>query len=193
MKINSVCTSISTAILAALLLCSPALAADQASDWKVGAGYQAMWAGEFLNGISARAWYQDRFGIEGNFFYGGVDFEVSSDWDDMREEADLYVGEIKLMYAPIVREYSKFYIGAQGSIGQFELDGDLIDYKDEIYGFGVFIGSEFHFQEIPELGFNFDVGYKHYFYEDKPYGSSGPEVDIELKGVGATFGIHYYF
>ena len=164
MKINSVCTSISTAILAALLLCSPALAADQASDWKVGAGYQAMWAGEFLNGISARAWYQDRF-----------------------------VGEIKLMYAPIVREYSKFYIGAQGSIGQFELDGDLIDYKDEIYGFGVFIGSEFHFQEIPELGFNFDVGYKHYFYEDKPYGSSGPEVDIELKGVGATFGIHYYF
>lgn len=192
MKLKNKLTFIAGTVMAALLFCSPAMAADQQSDWKVGVGYQGMWAGEFLNGISGRAWYQDRFGIEGNFFYGGVDFRVS-DGASFKQEADLYVGEIKLMYAPIIREYSKFYAGLQGSIGSFDLDGDLINYKDEIYGFGVFIGSEFHFQEFPELGFNFDVGYKHYFYEDRPFGSGGPKIDLELKGIGATFGIHYYF
>lgn len=192
MKLKNVLAFVSIVMMASLILCGSAMASEQSSAWKVGVGYQGMWAGEFLNGVSARAWYQDRYGIEGNFFYGGVDFEVS-DGVSMHEEADLYVGEIKLMYAPIIREYSKFYGGIQGSIGCFDLNGDLIDYKDEIFGFGVFIGSEFHFQEFPELGFNFDVGYKHYFYDDNPYGSDGPEVDIELKGVGATFGIHYYF
>jgi opacity protein-like surface antigen len=168
---------------------SSAIAADtpQNRDWEIGAGYQGMWMGGFLNGISARSWVKQRFGIEGNFFYGGIDADIDYLGS---EDADLYVGEIKLMYAPIVRQYSKFYGGIVGSAGWVDLSGDLVDYKDEIYGLGAFIGSEFRFAEFPELGFNFDVGYRHYFYDDT---IDGRDIDLDIKGINATFGIHYYF
>lgn len=194
MKLKARISLLVTAVAAVLLLSGNVMAASHgghASDWKVGVGYQGMWAGEFLNGVSARAWYQDRFGMEGNFFYGGVDARVGG---NKIADADLYVGEIKLMYAPVVREYSKFYAGIQGSVGSFEIKSDIFErggkYSDEIWGVGVFIGSEFHFQEFPELGFNFDVGYRHYMYDDRIYGE---RLKVDLKGIGATFGIHYYF
>lgn len=177
-----------TVMFSGLLFMGSAMAADQPQkrDWEIGAGYQGMWMGSFLNGISARSWIKGQYGIEGNFFYGGIDAEIAS----MNQDADLYVGEIKLMYAPIVRDYSKFYGGIVASYGSFDLKGDMYDYRDDIYGLGLVFGSEFRFQEIPELGFNFDVGYRHYFFDDKIYGD---DIDLDIKGINATFGIHYYF
>jgi hypothetical protein len=181
--------AVMTTLALSLLFCSSALAEMDFSNVKVGVGYQGMFAGDFLHGVSARAWPTDRFAVEGNFFYGGIDVEVDTPYDDYGEDADLYAGEIKLFYAPIVRQYCKFYGGLQGSIGEIDLDGE-IDYNDEIYGLGIFVGSEFHFQEIPELGFNFDVGYKHYFYDDE---IDDTDIDLEIKGIGVTFGTHFYF
>jgi hypothetical protein len=152
---------------------------------KVGVGYQGMVVGSFLNGISVRGWIGDRIGLEASGFYGKADVKVE---DHEMLEADLWTIEAKAMYAIIVRSYSKFYAGAKVGYGQIDASyygHELIDNK----GFwtpGVFIGAEWSFPQLPEVGFNFDVGYSGIIYDND-------DVDIKLHGVNATFGVHYYF
>lgn len=196
MKCKRILSFLVALIVAGILSGGSVTAAEHSEsnlDWKLGVGYQGMWVGGFLNGLSARAWIEDRFGVEGNFFYGGVDYRVrggNNNGIDGKLDAELYIFELKLMYSPIVRDYSRFYGGIKGSIGYVDLDIYDTDYSDNIYGLGLFVGSEWHFQEFPELGFNFDVGYDYYTYDDR---IDGVRVDLDLKGIGATFGIHYYF
>jgi hypothetical protein len=202
--------------LIAVLLISGMLPAGSAAaeetsksglDWKAGLGYQGMWVGGFLNGISARAWIEEKYGVEANYFYGDIEtrtFEadkVGTGYNTYSEksDADLYVFELKAMYAPVVREYSRFYVGAVASRGSFDLKNTGYygrDFDDKIWGYGVFIGSEWHFQEFPEIGFNFDVGYKAYRYDDRytdPDDGDYFKMDLDLEGIDATIGIHYYF
>jgi len=176
-------------------------------DWKAGLGYQGMWVGGFLNGISARAWIEEKYGVEANYFYGDIEtrtFSAEQTFSGYTEssgksDADLYVFELKAMYAPVVREYSRFYVGAVVSRGSFDLKNTGYfgrDFDDKIWGYGLFIGSEWHFQEFPEIGFNFDVGYKAYRYDDRytdPDDGDYFKMDLDLEGIDATIGIHYYF
>jgi hypothetical protein len=150
---------------------------------KVGVGYQGMVVGSFLNGISVRGWIGDRIGLEASGYYGSADIQPGSD----EVKADLWTIEAKAMYAVVVRNYSKFYVG--GKIGYGQIDASEDNNKFDNKGFwtpGVFVGAEWSFPQLPEVGFNFDVGYSGILYDND-------DVKINLNGINATFGIHYYF
>jgi len=170
-------------------LAAPALAEDNYLSNKVGVGYQGMMADDYLNGISVRGWINDNIGLEGSLFYGGMGIEADS---FEVADADLMLFEAKAMYAFIVKSNSRFYAGAKFGYGMINLDAyeeTLLD--DSLWSLGTFIGAEWNWSEIPELGFNFDVGYNYINYEEDFDG--GHELEISLDGIAATFGIHYYF
>jgi len=175
MKENkSILIIMATAVL--LFILSGSVLAEE-KHYKTGVGYQGMISAEFLNGISARTWIDDNFGLEGNFFCGSVDVDAPG----LSFDADLFALEAKAMYAPIVRQNSKFYFGV--NLGWEYID---LDENEDIWTMGIFLGSEWNFQGIPELGFNFDIGYRYATYDDDYF-------EVDLDGIAATFGIHYYF
>ena len=121
--ILSILSLITVLLISGMLLAGSAAAEETSEsglDWKAGLGYQGMWIGGFLNGISARAWIEDKYGLEANYFCGDIEtrtFEADKtgtgyDTSAAKSDADLYVFELKAMYAPVVREYSRFYVGA---------------------------------------------------------------------------------
>jgi len=182
------CVAIATLMV---FLAAPALAeGDNYLSNKVGVGYQGMIAGSLINGISVRGWIGDNFGLEGSFSYGGIGVEI--DGHDLAD-ADLTLFEAKAMYAFIVKSNSRFYVGAKAGYGMIDVDffeENMLD--DDLWTLGAFVGSEWSWSEIPELGFNFDVGYNYIMFDtDIPDG--GPEIELDLDGIAATFGIHYYF
>lgn len=183
--------------LALFLSVGSAFAADEAGknfiNNKVGLGYQGMVAGSFLNGLSVRGWIGDRVGLEGSAFYGKTDISVEESGSSIVDaEADLWMLEFKAMYALVVRDFSKFYIGGKigyGQISASESDTDMLD-GESLWTPGVFIGAEWSFPQLPEVGFNFDVGYSAVLFNNT---IDDADIDIKLHGVNATFGIHYYF
>lgn len=171
------------------LAAAPATAGDENDiSGKTGLGYQGMAVGSFLNGISLRSWALGNVGLEGNLFYGGIDVDIEN--GSFTADADLYLFEGKAMYAFIVKENSRFYAGGKFGWGRFDVNLNDAGVDGDIFSLGAFIGSEWNFQGIPELGFNFDVGYSYNWYDDEIMDT---DIDISLDGISATFGIHYYF
>ena len=197
MKLRFTISFIVTIVLSFILLGASAVASEAQQGTKIGVGYQNMWIGGSMHGISGRVWLQNNFGFEGNLFMGDIEVtfkeEMYTDFYyeevSVTSDADLFIMEIKGMYAPIVRENSRLYFGALLNHASFEVGGSANgigdSYSDSVFGFGILMGSEWHFQGIPELGFNFDVGYKLYSHDD--------EIEIDINGIDATFGIKYYF
>lgn len=144
-----------------------------AEENKIGAGYQGVFIGNFLQGVSARGWLNN-VGLEGNIFQASVDIDGA--------DTNLFLLTAKGMFAPIVRQNSKFYVGLEAGLGIIDTD----DKDGNIAVFGPLFGVEYNFQGLPELGFNWDVGYKlnNFEYDN---------VDIDLSGVSVSFGVHYYF
>jgi len=183
-----VCVAMAT--LALFLVAGPAMASDNYLSGKAGVGYQGMVSDGYFNGISVRGWVNDNFGLEGSVFYGGMTVDVP---EGTLAEADLTLFEAKAMYAFVVKSNSRFYIGAKVGYGMVDLemyDGELTILDDDLWSLGAFIGAEWSWSEIPELGFNFDIGYNYINYEED---FDGYKVEIDLAGIAATFGIHYYF
>ena len=170
------------------LAVAPVMAED-ANDisGKTGLGYQGMAVGGFLNGISVRSWALGNVGIEGNLFYGGIDIDVDN---ENTFDGDLYLFEGKVMYAFIVKENSRFYAGGKLGYGRFDVNIFDEGVDGSLYSLGAFIGSEWTFQGIPELGFNFDVGYSYNWYDDT---IDDMDIELSMDGISATFGVHYYF
>jgi len=80
-------------------------------------GYQGQSYGDLglINGLSSRYWSSNEFGIEGNVYYGANTWKyVGGGYDDQ----DLLAGAVKLMYVPVVKANSRFYVGAEGSLGR---------------------------------------------------------------------------
>ena len=182
-------------ILMVLLSVGSVFAADDAGknfiSSKVGIGYQGMIAGNLLNGASVRYWIGDRIGLEGNFFLGAV--KATLDGQDAID-ADIWSLEAKVMYAVIVRSNSKFYVGAKVGYGMAELKlgtEKVIDGTD-FWTPGVLVGAEWSFPTIPEVGFNFEVGYSGIIYNSSKLPNDF-DVDLRLHGVNAAIGLHYYF
>ncbi|ACF11658.1 hypothetical protein Cpar_1255 [Chlorobaculum parvum NCIB 8327] len=149
-------------------------------------GYEGVFAGDVLQGLSSRYWFNENLGGELNLFYGrvGVDFDYSD------TNADLFLAELKMLYAPIVKENSRFYVGLEGGIGS--IGGDTIpdDVDITVYTISPLIGTEFRFAEIPDVCFNWEVGYKfHRVNVDTEEG----DVDVNIDGTFVTLGAHYYF
>ena len=164
---------------------------------KVGVGYQGMVARDFLNGISVRGWIGDRIGLEGSGLYGRVSGDFES-FVNGEVKADLWLVEAKAMYALMVRDYSKFYAGGKlgyGRLGftQANLPSSIKIDGTSVWTPGLFVGAEWSFPQIPEVGFNFDVGYSWFLYENKVSDDPYVYLNLNLSGVSTTFGIHYYF
>jgi hypothetical protein len=165
---------------------------------KVGVGYQGMVAGNFLNGLSVRGWIGDRIGLEASGFYGRGSAEIEAYGEKDEMKGDLWLIEAKAMYAFIVRNYSKFYAGGKFGYGQINASSGMMPYAEVIDGTtfftpGLFVGSEWSFPQLPEVGFNFDVGYSWLIYNNKLNEDPYVYMNLNMNGISATFGIHYYF
>lgn len=136
-------------------------------------GYQGQSYGDLglINGLSSRYWSSNEFGIEGNVYYGANTWKyVGGGYDDQ----DLLAGAVKLMYAPVVKANSRFYVGAEGSLGRQSFsDNTGYDRSDEI-------------------GMNFEVGYIFDNYSvDDDYVTE--RTDTDNSGISVALGAHYYF
>jgi len=188
---------------AALLLVSLASSVATA-EVSVGAGYQAMFLGEFFQGASVRAWVDSKWGFEGNIMQANMDLDVESvDYDDPNDryevgvDGDLFFFSGKVMYAPIIKENSQFYVGFELGYGQANLDADVLtgaDLEADALAFGPLFGVEYRFQGLPELGFNWEVGYRFGDISGDGDSNSGKmDLDASLSGITVCMGVHYYF
>ncbi len=177
-------------VVAMLLLFTSSAFAQDAQKYKIGVGYQGLFFGNMINGLSVRSWLgpNTAIGLEGNIFYGNAKIDIDGAPSDI--DADLYMLELKAMYAFIVRTNSRFYAGGKFGYGQFSADvfGDKA--KINAYVPAAFIGAEWNFPQLPELGFNFEVGYSYAIMETK---KDIDGVDVDLSGINVGVGIKYYF
>jgi len=190
------------AVLMVALVAGPALAeGENYLSNRVGVGYQGMLTGDILNGISVRGWFGNNFGLEGNLFYGNLDADVDVSGGNVGSgDADVWFVEIKPLYAFIVKPNSRFYAGMKLGYGEADIDvkvgGIKVNIDPDFWEIGVLVGSEFSLPFMPEVAFNFDVGYN-YMDTDSDVNVSGTgkisDIDLDLDGVFATWGIKYYF
>ncbi|OHB66754.1 MAG: hypothetical protein A2Y76_02590 [Planctomycetes bacterium RBG_13_60_9] len=185
-----------TVLLALLAFSSSATAADSedlATEKTIGIGYEGMFLGEFLQGASVRGWL-GKVGLEANVWQSDVGVKIG---DLPSVDVSAFVLTGKIMYAPIVREHTKFYLGLQAGLGSIDLptgtlgdiaDADIPDTSIDVFVFGPLFGVEYRFQELPELGFNWEVGYS---FSSLDMDIVDPSVD--LNGISITLGVHYYF
>ncbi len=160
-------------VMAGMLYAGSAAAQDYGlakSGTKFGLGYQGTWIQGLFNGVSARVWLDDALGMEGNLFMGSIDGDQS-----------LYILEGKFMYAPVVRENSRFYFGGLLNLAIYDVNGA----DGTVIGLGPMFGTEWHYKELPEIGFNFDVGLKYF--------NDTGDIDMDVWAIDVTWGIHYYF
>jgi len=173
------------------LCAAPVFAADNFNANKVGVGYQGIMWGSMMNGLSVRGWIGPNIGLEGNVFYGHA--AVSTDPGGDQGDGSLWMVNAKFMYAFVVRANSKFYGGAQFMYGQAKITPESSDsYINKMYSPGVFAGAEWCFPQLPELGFNFELGYN-YLFDTTSRDNHNGSTDIKVHGMNLGAGIHYYF
>ncbi len=161
---------------------------------QIGIGYQGIFPGS-TSGISARGWLQDRWGWDVTLFH----MTVTAELDGVEADTSTFVLDGRFMYAISLRKNSKFYIGGEFGYGKIDMEMDIEDVRTNLDGsifiINPMIGSEFFFTEIPELGFNWEVGYKIISTEIETdiADVEEVEVDLDIKGLGISIGVHYYF
>ena len=140
----------------------------------IGVGYQGIFVSEFLHGASVRAWMDNKWAGELSILQSSVD---GGGFD-----TDMWFLGGKVLYAPIIRENSQFYVGIGGGWGN--VDGDVTGDIDA-WVVGPLFGAEYRFDEIPSLGFNWEVGYDFANFD------GGGSSDIDLNGISISMGVHY--
>lgn len=168
---------------------APSFAADSLTG-KTSFGFQGVAAGNIVNGASVRSWTNGKFGWEANVAYGAMKISPEGEADI---KANLTALEGKGMWALIERTNSKFYVGGKIAYGKYKLNDE--DRKTEtldghLTQFGVLAGTEFCIPQLPEVGFNFEVGYNITKTDNTIYGNA---MDIRMHGVNVGIGIHYNF
>ncbi|HWR01216.1 MAG TPA: outer membrane beta-barrel protein [Chlorobaculum sp.] len=183
--------TISAVILALMCGAGTASAAEALNVCKASVGYEGVFAGNVLQGLSTRYWFTKNIGSELNVYYGSVG--VDSDSEGIDAKGDLFLASAKVLYAPVVKDHSKFYLGLEGGIGSIgaKNDGDdVLPGSLTVYTYGPLVGAEFSFAEIPELGINWEVGYK---FHNVNYSHNDTDIDVNLNGTYVSLGAHYYF
>jgi hypothetical protein len=168
------------------LIVAMAFGIGAASAQEVSVGYQGLigQGTNYLNGLSVRGW-TDQIGYQGAIFYGqaGVDTPLGD------VDADLWVLNGQVMYAPIVKENSKFYVGLDLGYGGWEVDPSTSPSMDDNFWMvGPLLGAEYNLPGLPELGFNWEVS-----YEFLNVDVDDANTDIDLSGINVTAGVHYKF
>ena len=187
---------LSAALVALLCGSGNAFAADNTEApnvEKFSLGYEGILAGNVIQGVSSRYWFTNNVGGEVNLSYGrlGLNTDIPG-IDDAH--ASLLMASAKVMYAPVVKAHSRFYVGLEGGIGNVGVeneDKDALPGDVSVYTVSPLIGSEFYFAELPELGLNWEVGYR---FQTVNWDSDiVGDVDLKLDGTFVTVGAHYYF
>jgi hypothetical protein len=186
-----------TALLLLFALSSSAVAADEKdlpSKITVGVGYEGMFLGNYLQSLSVRGWV-NRFGIEADIWQANANLDLDIPVGDT--DVSIWLLSGKFMFAPIVRDRSKFYVGIEGGFGFLDIDIDqgATDLSPSVTALtgGPMIGAEFYLQGIPEVGFNFEVGYRFSTLSVDTDLGINDGADVGLNGIWVTLGAHYYF
>lgn len=116
-------------------------------------------------------------------------------------DAKLWMLEIKGMYAFLVRPNSRFYAGGKFAYGSYSGGADLmganVALDGKVYIPGILVGAEWNFPSLPELGFNFEVGYNYVINDNTGSTNQIPgyalDVDLKMHGINVAAGIKYYF
>ncbi len=147
-----------------------------------------------LNGLSVRSWVTNQVGIEGNLYVGN--WKNNEGDGEETNEVSVLLGTVKGLWAPVVRENSRFYVGLEVGFGSY--DQQNVSGPDEgsadngIYIVKPLIGVEYNFAGIPELGINFEVGY---LFAGVHWDEQAYELDAKstMSGTSVGLGAHYYF
>lgn len=148
---------------------------------KFGIGYQGTFRNglDWGNGISLR--YAPKT-VGGALIFTHYTANGREASDNKR---DAWTLDAKMYYNLIQRTNSDFFVGGSLGYSKIKSKGDE-DFKDKTPTLGILLGAEWKFLDIPEIGFNFEVGYK-LGWEDL----NGNDTDIF--GTYVTIGTHYYF
>jgi hypothetical protein len=162
------------ALCAGLLLAVPAAAKDLSG--LVGVGFTNAFSGASgLTSVSARYWVDKQLGIEGLVGFESVNRERGADLNRQ-------VFAARLLLNFVQEDNLHLYGGAGLALLREEFDDD----SDSGLGLDLFVGAEFFFQGLPNLGFSSEVGLE--------ISDDGNTTFVGTHGGSfATFGIRYYF
>lgn len=143
--------------------------------------------------LSGRYWLTEQTGVQGSLYY-----RDDSEW---WYEATTYELALKGIFAPIVRENSRFMLSLEAGYANVDLEYDGKYGKQDRDSDGWFvypaIGAEFMLSGLPELGLNFEIGYRYAKFDHSiRYGDgslSYSDSATESQGVVGTVGVIYYF
>jgi len=167
--------------VAVALLAASVARAGNGAPGRLGIGYQGVLYDNFyaMNQISLRLAPQP-FG--GALVFG----QMTEDDKDGGSDDQYWLLQAKGFYTLIARKNSDFYLG--GSLGgvysKHKWSGG--EDKNTAWLLGALAGVEWNFDELTEIGFNFEIGYNASFDDDDG-------DDSVLKGTYASLGAHYYF
>lgn len=177
--------------LAVLLGAGTASAVEGPNVGKWSVGPQLMEVGGiWAPGLSTRYWVNNEFGLEASVNYG-TDTDKYSGGGAYEESESTLLGSVKVLYAPIVNDNSRFYVALEGGLGTYSEETDGVDSDEEDYYLvKPLVGTEFNFSEFKQIGFNVEIGYTF----------AGTDNDNEfnnwkesLSGITVGGGMHYYF
>jgi len=145
---------------------------------RLGIGYQATMVDRFfpINQIAIR-YAPKPFG--GALIIGQASADAKDNsWGSNTHE----LVQLKGFYSLISREHSNFYVGGSLGLDFYDSHGnDTIS-----WGFGGLTGVEWYFSDLPEIGFNFELGYM-FDFEDRE------GRDTYFNGTYVSLGATYYF
>jgi hypothetical protein len=161
-------------------------------DAGLGFGFQGAYAGNLVNGLSLR---MAPGPVGGQILFGTWNGEIDAG-AGLDAEARLWTIQGKLLFTLIEKDYTDFYAGAKIGYGWVDIDlpsGIPIDPDVTTWTYGILAGAEFFFAEIPEMGFNFEVGYDFIDSTIDPDIPGVSDIDLGLDGIFISLGMHYYF
>lgn len=159
-------------------------------DAGLGFGYQGIYFGNLINAASLRFAPGP---VGGQILFGTWNGDLDTNGGP---EADMRLWTLqgKLLFTLIEKDYTDFYVGAKIGYSWADISVSGTSNEPDIsdWTYGLLVGAEWFFAEIPEIGFNFEVAYD---FNDLEYDSpaGGPDADIGLDGVNVNLGLHYYF
>jgi hypothetical protein len=153
-------------------------AASAAERGKVGVGYQGLFtlgsSNIAVNALNLRYRPAPRGALDFMVGYGNID---SDDGGDI----DLWMVGVDGMYILIPKEQVDFFVGGGVAYANLDNDDDV-----DLWQVRAFVGSEFFFTELPEVGFNWKAGLYYQDIEDHDF-------DVDDWSTFVSVGVNYYF
>jgi hypothetical protein len=128
--------------------------------------------------ISTKYWATDRIGMEFFLGYFTAKYEEYGGWGiDMGG---------KFIYNLIVEDYMSFYTGGGLGIMPMHVDYGKDDETETGFQVMAYVGWEFFFQELPNLGWDVEMGFRYIDIDEYAQFST-------YGGAFGLFGLRYYF